>query len=143
METFPLADFRLLYPQFDEVSDDVVNLIADQALCYMGIHSCGNCGDQGWMLLVAHLLFLRASAEGGNATPGALASASIGSVSVSFQAPSSTDGWSHWLNQSPFGQQFLALSKACFGGVRYVGSLPERSAFRSVGGIFPNRGRVR
>lgn len=143
MEDFPLADFRLLYPQFDEVSDDVVNLIAQQALCYMGVHSCINCGEQGWMLLVAHLLFLRAAGSSGGAAPGMLTSATIGSVSVSFQAPASSDGWSHWLNQSPFGQQFLALSKACFGGVRYVGSLPERAAFRSVGGLFPGRGRLR
>lgn len=138
METFPLADFRLLYPQFDAVPDDVVNLIASQALCYIGIHAC-NCGEQGWMLLVAHMLFLRESMNGGTVGPGALASATIGSVSVSFQAPSSTDGWSHWLNQSPFGQQFIALTKACFGGAMYIGGLPERSAFRSVGGIFPGR----
>lgn len=139
---FPLADFRLLYPQFDEVSNDVVLLIAEQASCYMGIHSC-SCGNQGWMLLTAHILYLRNALSTGNSQPGMLTGATIGSVTVSFQAPASADGWSHWLNQSPFGQQFLAFSKACFGGIRYVGGLPERSAFRSVGGLFPNRGRVR
>lgn len=139
---FPLSKFRLLYPQFASVSDEVVYAIAEQAECFMSIHACA-CSDQSWMLMVAHMLALRAASESGNSAPGMLTSATIGSVSVSFQAPTSSDGWSHWLNQSPFGQQFLALSKACFGGVRYVGSLPERAAFRSVGGLFPGRGRMR
>lgn len=138
---FPIDNFKLLYPQFIETGNDVINLIAEQAACFIGINSCA-CGDQGWFLLVAHMFYLRNQADAGNNAPGMLSSATIGSVSVSFQSPSSSDAWSHWLNQSPYGQQFLALTKACFGGVRYVGSLPERSAFRSVGGLFPSRGRV-
>lgn len=141
MGDFPLATFRILYPQFVTSSDEVVLTVADQALCYIDTNGC-ECDNQGWMLLVAHLLFIRDAIAGGSVPPGAVQSATIGSVSVSFQAAPSIDGWAFWLNQTPYGQQFLALTAACFGAGFYVGGAPERAAFRSVGGYFPRGGDV-
>lgn len=136
MADFPLAKFRILYPEFAAVTDETVLAVAEQAACYVSIY-CSDCDEQGWMMLVAHMLKLRAANEGGTAAPGALASATIGSVSVSFQAAPSTDSWSFWLNQTSYGQQLAALLAACFGGVMYIGGSPERSAIRTVGGQFP------
>lgn len=136
MADFPLAKFRILYPQFAAVSDEVVGVVAEQAACYIGLY-CSDCDEQGWMMLVAHMLFLRDAIAGGTITPGAVQSATIGSVSVSFQAAPSGDSWTFWLNQSPYGQQLAALIAACFGGLQYVGGSPERSGFRTVGGRFP------
>lgn len=136
MADFPLATFRILYPQFDSVDDDVVLAVADKAACYINMY-CSDCNDQGWMLLVAHMLFLRAAIDGGTATPGPVASATIGSVSVSYQAAPTGDSWLFWLNQTPFGQELAALLAACFSGAMYVGGSPERSAFRTVRGRFP------
>lgn len=138
---FPLASFRLLYPMFDQFSDELVILIAEQAECFVSLYGC-QCSNQLWMLMVAHMILLRKNAEAGTVTPGALTSASIDKISVSFSAPTSNTGWSHWLNLTPFGQQFLALSNRCNSGGRYVGAFPERPAFRNAGGRFPRRGRV-
>lgn len=143
MADFPLAKFRLLYPQFAAVSDDTVTAVSEQAMCYTSARGC-TCSEQMWLLMVAHLLQLGANAESGGAGPqGQLSSATIDKVSVAFVAPPSTSSWTYWLNGSPYGQQLAALLAACSGGGFYVGGLPERSAFRSVGGIFPGRGRLR
>jgi len=140
---FPLAKFRILFPMFSAVPDDVVLVVAEWAQCYTSGRGC-QCNAQLWMLITAHLLQLRLNAESGNGgAPGALASATIDKVSVSFQAPPATDSWSHWLNLTPYGQQFLALSKSCTAGGVSVGGLPERAAFRNVGGLSIRGGRFR
>ena len=72
----------------------------------------------------------------GDGIAGAPTSATIGKISVSFAAPTSTSDWSHWLSITPYGQQFLALYRAC-NTAGYVGGRPERSGFRVVGGKFP------
>src|SRR5690625_4262524 len=138
---FPIAKFRILYQQFVAVADDVVLAFAEQAECFISLYGC-ECSDQLWMLMVAHMLQLRANAESGNAAPGAITSASIDKVSVSFAAPTSSSAWSHWLNLTPFGQQFLALDNRCNVGGGYAGQFPARAAFRNAGGRFPRRGRV-
>ncbi|GAB1830099.1 DUF4054 domain-containing protein [Achromobacter xylosoxidans] len=140
---FPLAKFRILFPMFNAIPDDVVLAVAEWAQCYASGRGC-KCDEQLWMLITAHLLQLRLNASRGNGgLPGALASATIDKVSVSFQAPPATDSWSHWLNLTPYGQQFLALSKSCTAGGLYVGGLPERAAFRNVGGLSIRGGRSR
>lgn len=143
MADFPLAKFRTLYPMFDNITDETVLAVSGQALCYTSDRGC-NCSEQMWLLMVAHLLQLaRNTASGGGTAQGQLSSATIDKVSVAFVAPPSTSAWTYWLNGSPYGQQFAALLAACAGGGFYVGGLPERSAFRSVFGVFPGRGRVR
>lgn len=138
MGEFPLALFRLLYPQFAEVSDEVVLATAQLALCFTSERGC-KCTEQMWILMVAHLLQLAANASGGGSA-GQLASASIDKVSVSFAVPPATTAWNYWLNGTPFGQQFAALMSRCNSGGFYVGGRGERAGFRVVGGVFP-RGR--
>lgn len=140
---FPLATFRILYPQFDAVEDAVVGAVATSALCYLG--ECGgDCYEQLWMLAVAHMLQLRANQSSGSAAPGAVVSAGIDKVSVSFAAPPAGTASDHWFNLTPFGMEYLALASKCKATASagfYVGSMPERAAFRSVGGRFPRGGR--
>ena len=141
MEDFPLSTFRILYPQFETVSDEIVLAVAEQAECFVSLSGC-RCTSQLWMLMLAHLLQLRFDSEDGGVSPGAVTSASIDRVSVGFSAPTSTTAWGHWLNLSPYGQQYQALYNRCNSGGRYVGQFPERAAFRSVGGRFSGRGRL-
>lgn len=133
--TFDLAKFRLMFPQFDQYPDNLVIAISDWAQCYVSERNC-KCSEQMLMLMTAHLLWLRQQGESGNGgQSGPIASATIDKVSVSFQAPSATDSWSHWLSMSPFGQQFMALLKVCNSGGIYIGGNPERDAFRGAYGI--------
>lgn len=140
MPEFPLATFRILYPQFAALSDEEVLAYAVQAECFVTLYGCA-CSEQLWMLMVAHMLALKAKDAAGSS--GQVASASIDGVSVSFSVPASTDAWSYWLNGTPFGQQFSALNRRCNSGGAYAGAYPERAGFRNVGGVFPLGGRFR
>lgn len=140
---FPLPKFRILYPVFNDVADDVITTLAELGECYLS--QCNDiCSDQAWMLVVAHMLTLRARENDGESQSGAITSASILGVSVSFAAPPAGTADDHWFNLTPYGQQFLALMAKCKSAASapfYVGNMPERAAFRSVGGRFPRGGR--
>jgi hypothetical protein len=142
VEAFDLAAFRLLYPQFAAVSDEVVLAVAEQALCLISGTGC-DCDAAAWQLMVAHLLQLQAAATSGGGGTGPIASATIGGVSVSFQAPpTGSSAYKYWLFTTPYGAQLAAMLARCAAGGVYVGGAPERAAFRRVGGGFPNRGKL-
>ena len=141
MAVFDLSAFRTAYPVFDSVPDATVDAAATSALCLIGQDGC-DCDVQMWQLMVAHLLYIQGQVATGNGNAGAVTSATIDKVSVSFAAPPfGTSAYNFWLFKSPYGGQLLALLDRCSKGGVYVGGLPERSAFRSVGGVFPGRGR--
>lgn len=137
---FDLSAFRTAYPVFDSVPDATVQAAATAALCMIGQDGC-ECDAQMWQLMVAHLLFTQQQVADGNGAGGPLTSATIDKVTVSFAAPPfGTSAYKFWLFKSPYGTQLLAMLDRCSKGGVYVGGLPERSAFRSVAGIFPGRG---
>lgn len=138
---FPVADFITLYPVFSCVPDSEIELVAEQAECYL--NNCGGkCYTQLWMLLVAHMLKLRQIEESGE-TAGIITSASIDKVSVSYATPPAGSDSAYWFGLTPYGKQYMVLNKRCGGVGFYVGDMPERSAFRSVGGRFSRGGRSR
>jgi hypothetical protein len=63
-------------------------------------------------------------------------SATIDKISVTTLAPPATNMWTWWLAQTPYGQALAALLQLKAVGGTSVGGLPERLAFRKVGGIF-------
>ena len=141
MPTFDLSAFRTAYAVFDSVPDATVQAAATSALCLIGQDGC-DCDVQMWQLMVAHLLYIQGQVATGNGGAGAVTSATIDKVSVAFAAPPfGTSAYKFWLFKSPYGGQLLAMLDRCSKGGVYVGGLPERSAFRSVGGVFPGRGR--
>ena len=141
MAVFDLSAFRTAYPVFDSVPDATVQAAATSALCLIGQDGC-DCDVHQWQLMVAHLLYIQGQVATGNGNAGAVTSAAIDKVSVAFAAPPfGTSAYKFWLFKSPYGGQLLAMLDRCSKGGVYVGGLPERSAFRSVGGVFPGRGR--
>ena len=141
MAVFDLSAFRTAYPVFDSVPDATVQAAATSALCLIGQDGC-DCDVPQWQLMVAHLLYIQGQVATGNGGAGAVTSATIDKVSVAFAAPPfGTSAYKFWLFKSPYGGQLLAMLDRCSKGGVYVGGLPERSAFRSVGGVFPGRGR--
>lgn len=134
---FPLATFRTLYPAFVAISDDAVLAASVQAECLADVNGCA-CSEQAWLALTAHVLSVNQGASSGGAAPGAIASVSVGGVSVSFQQAAGGDSWSVWLGSTPYGQMARALLTACSGSGFYVGGAPEGDAFA---GVYGYRGR--
>ncbi|ENU3061691.1 DUF4054 domain-containing protein [Escherichia coli] len=142
--------FRQQIPVFSDVTkypDALIDSWWIQASCYI----CTE--DYGWLngnsralainLMAAHLLTLSAQQSGASGSSsiagagGIVTGATIDKVSVSLAPPpAATDEWDYWLSLTPFGQRLLALLRVKSVGGFYVGLLPERSAFRKVGGIF-------
>lgn len=135
-------DFRAMFPVFDNLDNSIIELWAEVA----GEHL-----KSSWVLngkrfqialnlMTAHLLHLSVWTEGNNsgaAQNGSIvASASEGSVSVSFATPPTKNAWQHWLASSPYGLQLWALLKQWSASGFYIGGLPERKAVRKVGGVF-------
>lgn len=144
------AKFRLLFPEFKDENDypsSVITMLYEVAGAYIDPTAC-NCRmlngrklDLALMFMTAHLLYLQtqrvnAGANAGGESVGFVQSASIGDVSVTRASIPAADQWEYWLNGSPYGQQLLALLQGASVGGLYVGGLPERSAFRKVGGVF-------
>lgn len=144
MSTFDLDAFRLLFPAYsDELlyPDELILAQSEIALCYASSQSC-KCSEYMWQLMTAHLLYMNDQAtSGGGGAVGTVQSATIDKVSVTLATSPDTNWFSSFLSGSPYGIQFLALLKKCSAGGAYFGGLPERSAFRSVYGIFPGRRR--
>ena len=126
-----IAKFKQMYPVFNDVSDDIIEMMVDRAECYVDKSKC-KCYEQLLFLVVAHLLYLREQQEQGNNNTSAIASATIDKVSISYQAPTSTSSISQWFNLSPYGIEYLALNKRCNGMPRYVGGSLETQAFRKL-----------
>jgi hypothetical protein len=146
MAVFDISAFRLSFPAFASETaypDALITTQSEIGLAYIDedFDYCGKF-DLLWQLVTAHLLYLNAQIASGNTTTGQLASATVGSVSVSVTAPKNADEFAYWLGLSPYGLQMLALLRKCAVGGWIVGGRPERAAFRSVGGTFPNGGRV-
>lgn len=80
-------------------------------------------------LMTAHITAL-ADIQATGSDPGIVTGASIDKVSVTLQPPPGTNQWQYWLNQTPYGQQLLALLQVGAVGGFYAGGYPERLAFR-------------
>lgn len=135
-----LKVFRDAYPLAAdwETPDSVINHWFEVA----GEFVSGGCSLHGKtyllarQLMAAHLMVCAKNAATGNGGGGAVTSASEGSVSVSFAAPTTRNGWQFWLSQTPYGQQLWALLEMKAAGGLYIGGLPERTAVRKVAGVW-------
>lgn len=138
-------DIALFRAQFKAYSDEtlypdvLISSTWDLATCYVSDSSCGPlsepCRRNAINMMVAHLFFLNdliASGSAGSVVTGA----TIGSVSVSIKPPETKDGFDYWLNESPYGQQLLALLSAVSVGGFYLGGSNERGSFRKSQGRF-------
>ena len=132
--SFDLITFRALYQAFSDLPDTTILLVSEQAKCLADAQRC-ECSYMVWFALTAHLLAVSMGLEGGEGQSGALSSATIDKVSVSFSVAQPRDSWESWLGTTPYGQQAMAFLKRCSAGGFFVGGLPERDGFTSVYGI--------
>lgn len=139
------SEFRAMFPVFDELDGSTIQLWVEVAAEFLTSSWAlnGKRYETALKLMTAHLIhcnhkkddpYLREGSGGSEV--GIVASASEGSVSVSFATPPTKNAWQHWLASSPYGLQLWALLKQISAGGFYVGGLPERKAVRKVGGVF-------
>ena len=136
--------FRTQFPAFDDPAafpDEMLQLWDDAASLHLseGWMLSGATYDLARKLLTAHLVHLAhgiASSGSVGTSGGAVQSASEGSVSVSFTTPPTKTAWQFWLSSSPYGLQLWAMLTIAGSGGVYIGGLPEREAFRKVGGVW-------
>lgn len=138
------ATFRALFRPYSDPAcypQTLIQLFWDNATAYIS-DANGGCYFGGFTLaqqtlalnqMTAHLLYLNDVINSGNTTQ-LLQGASVDKVSVSLTPPPQTTQWAWWLNQSPYGQQLLALLQVASAGGFYVGGRPELSGFRRAGG---------
>jgi Protein of unknown function (DUF4054) len=133
------AAFRALFPAFANTTiypDSTIQLFWTTATAY--ITAPGRCSYSALTpaqrtlalnQMTAHLLYLSGLAVAGN-TPGVVVGATIDKVSVTIQPPPEPNQWQYWLNQSPYGQQLLALLQVVSVGGFYASTaVPGRAGF--------------
>ena len=137
---FPYDDFIEFFPQFAPPRNDEETIVScgRRAMMY---HSRQ---DSVWLkgekklyalcLLAAHILYLTNklnadTPDGGagqeaEAPVGPMTSASVGGVSVSFNAPQSSgdSAFKWWLNKTQYGQEYLALIETRGPFMAFVGA---------------------
>lgn len=142
---FDVTTFRLLYPAFADVTKFPDAYLSAQWTAatvflrkYDGCLLSGETLQLALNLMTAHLTQINVMLANAGVSPtsGVLVSATIDKVTVTNMPPPATNGWKYWLATTPYGLQLWALLHKASAGGLYVGGLPERAAFRKVGGLF-------
>jgi hypothetical protein len=140
-----LTQFRLLFPAFADTTK-----FPDVQIEAQWIAATGFLGEYDGCLLsgaplqlalnymTAHLLQSWVLIMGGGAagTVGVITGATVDKVQVQMSPPPIKSGFQFWLATTPYGLYLWALLSAKSAGGFYIGGLPERRAFRKVGGTF-------
>lgn len=133
--------FRALFPAYANTVQypaAAVQVYWDTATAYVS-NRTGGCYIGGMTVaqqtlalnqMTAHLLYLSGLIASGN-TPGVMVGATIDKISVTLEPPPAPNQWQYWLNQTPYGQQLLALLQvASVGGFYASSAVPGRAGFR-------------
>lgn len=149
-ETLLTFDYALFQQQFPTYANSITypeSLLQnywDIAINYMT--NVGNYGSlQGSMrqyalnLFVAHLLYLSfiigtGNPNTGSQVPGLVQNATIDKVTVGLTPPPVPNQFQWWLNQTPWGQQLLALLQMNSVGGFYIGGRGVIASFGYQGG---------
>lgn len=140
---FDVTAFRMSYPEFSDPSkypDATLQSYWNTATCIISANNYGrlknDCRLNALNLMTAHLAKIAALTAAGQ-TPFIVSGSTIDKISVTLLPPPVKTEFRWWLFTTVYGQQYYAIVSSVTAGGFYSGSLPERAAFRSVGGIFP------
>ena len=143
--TLDPAAFRALFPQFADAAkwpDAALSIQFGAATGYVSADTYGDmpvaARTNALYLMTAHLLALGVIIAQNNYSGqvGVVQGAVVDHVQITLTPPPVKSQWQWWLNTTPYGAQLLGLLEAQAAGGFFVGGLPERAAFRKVGGIF-------
>lgn len=144
MPSYNDANFRMQFPAFANATTYPEVMV--QGYWTMGTAYINEDGGPGWNcnpaqlqlaldLMAAHLAASYTLINAGIPSVVVVGSTE-GTVSVSMMPPPAKSAFGYWLATTPYGTQLRALLKAVANVGFYVGGLPERAAFRKVGGAF-------
>ena len=145
---FNVDKFTALFPEFGDASKFPpvrIEIFWDLAGDFVSENGCpfstlrGKRAETVRYYFTAHLLTLstlQQEFEVGEEQGGFVQSATIDNITVNKLAPPASDMWGWWMAQTPYGQFILSLLEALSVGGLSVGGLPEREAYRKVGGVF-------
>lgn len=141
--TLDTARFRAAFPAFandTKFPDAMLQVQWDIGTAYVTDANCGVLVDSKretalWLML-AHLLWLGFLISRNRGGVGVKTQARIDKVQVVYEAPPPGDSWTWWLQQTPYGQQLLALLSIAGAGGFYGGGLPETTALRKWAGVY-------
>lgn len=136
---FDPAIFRSLFPAFSCTSaypntmldmfwDSATNFISNKQYFFSGGLRPAQ-QRYALNLMTAHLVYLNAQISKGENT-GLMQGATIDKISVTLTPPPDLDKFSYWLNQSPYGQQLLAMLDLASTGGFYFGGYPVVGSVR-------------
>lgn len=129
-------DIRAAFPEFSDAEqfpDAMIQNNITQAGCYVSTVNYGDidfdCRALMIELVSCHLIALSkamADAAAGSGTTGGvvgqISRATIGDVTVSVAVPANKNELQYWMNQTPYGQRYLALVSAKVSPLYYGGS---------------------
>ena len=124
-----IATFRAIYPEFSNISDDLLSYLFAQATDYldnteMSLVAQSDKRERLLYLLMAHLAYMRygdKDGKGGSGMVGRVSSASEGSVSVSSDL-GQVEFRNAWYTQSPYGMDYWQATKVYRMGVWFSGA---------------------
>ena len=110
--------FKLIYPEFSEVDDSVVEYYLEIA------QTVTSCGAPAVYALTAHYIALRQAETGGGeggsiSTVGTVKKVKVGRVETEYANASSNNPSDAYYESTPYGKMYLSLVDAC--KKRYVG----------------------
>ena len=124
------ATFKLRYPEFQAVSDALIQLVLDDAIGDVGDTWVEKDRARAQMLLTAHILTMEgepgrseAGAAGAAAGTGQVKRDKVGDVETEFATPSSSGAGGSTLSsygQTFYGQQYLELLRKNFPAIAVV-----------------------
>ena len=107
-----IAKFKLLYPSFKDKSDDVINIMFDDAMGQISQKIFKSSYEKALFTLVAHSITYSEMIQEGDEFLGKdMTSYSIGGESFSFKASDDNDDNDY--NSTPYGREFLSIRKRC------------------------------
>lgn len=144
---FVPSDFRNTYKAFGNqecFTDSVLQGYWNTAAQYLTPELNAACGvwtpgqqALGCNLMTAHICAIFTALQSGQPLQ-MVTDARIDKIAITVKPPPVQEGsqFQYWLGTSPYGVALLALLETATVGGWYVGGLPERDAFRRVGGGF-------
>lgn len=119
--------FKALYPELVSCGDGnqvAVQACIDESVAILGSPPCIKLAEGMILAMSAHCVAKSgANPEGMDDSPGAINSASVGSVSVSYQFGNSSaksGDLNDYYNSTQYGRRFLVLQRYCRGGSAMV-----------------------